>query len=282
MRELARQLERAAELDANVLITGPAGSGKTEFARLLHDLGPRSTGPFVTIACASMPRERIEAALFGDHGRPARGGTLILDDVEEFPLALQGRLIRFLQERVLFRSGTVQRLDVRVVATTRVDLAARVREGRFREDLYFRLNVLRVRAPMLSERREDLPEIVDRLLQRAGPHLRITAAARAKLGAHSWPGNMRELENVIERAAAFCRNGLIEGDLLDFGGDVPVTEERPHLAGYTMEEIERWALLDTLELVDGNKAAAARALGLCEKTIYNKLRRMRLQKRQIG
>jgi DNA-binding NtrC family response regulator len=281
MRELALQLERAAELDANVLISGPGGSGKTSLARLLHELGPRASGPFVTVSCATTPSEHVEAALFGDHGRPARGGTLLLDDVEEFPLALQARLIRLLQERVLFRSGAVQRLDVRIVATTSVDLAARVREGRFREDLFYRLNVLRLRAPRLVDRREDLPEIAERVLNRNGSQFRLSPGAVAKLLTHSWPGNMRELENTLERAAAFSRGGLIDADLLEFADAVPLADERPRLAGYTMEEIERWALLDTLEHVGGNKAAAARVLGVCEKTIYNKLKRIRLQKRHI-
>ncbi|MHC4939498.1 MAG: sigma 54-interacting transcriptional regulator [Planctomycetota bacterium] len=282
MRDLAIQLERAAELDANVLISGPGGSGKSSLARLLHDLGPRASGPFVTISCATTPQDQLEAALFGEHGRPARGGTLLLDDVEEFPMALQARLIRLLQDRVLFRSGAVQRLDVRIVATTSVDLAARVREGRFREDLFYRLNVLRLRAPRLVDRRDDLPEIAERILHRSGPHLRLSPPAIQKLLTHSWPGNMRELENTLERAAAFSRGGLINAEQLEFADTTPVSEERPRLAGYTMEEIERWALLDTLELVGGNKAAAARSLGVCEKTIYNKLKRIRVQNRQVS
>jgi len=280
MRALAHQLERSAELDANVLLTGPAGAGKSAMARLLHDLGPRAAGPFVAVSCATLPPERMEALLFGQGGRRARGGTLLLDDVEEIPLALQTRLLRLLQERVLFRSGAVQRLDIRIVATTSVDLADRVREGRFREDLYFRLKVLTMRVPGLAERAEDVPELASRILARIDAHLRLSDAAMQKLVAHPWPGNLRELENLLERAAAFCRNGVIDAPQLEFDEAIPAVAERPRLAGYTMEEIERWALLDTLESVGGNKAAAARMLGVCEKTIYNKLKRIRRQHRQ--
>ncbi|MEM8884325.1 MAG: sigma 54-interacting transcriptional regulator [Planctomycetota bacterium] len=280
MRELAHQLERAAELDANVLIAGAAGTGRSAMGRLIHELGPRAGGPLVVIPCAELPRERMEAQLFGDKGRPARGGTLLLEEVEEMPLDLQRRLVHLLQERVLFRAGDIHRLDTRIVATTRVDLQELVKLGRFREDLFLRLNVLRIDVPRLAERREDLPELVERFLTRLGGHYRLTRAAQNRLLHHNWPGNLRELENVLARAAAFSRAGMIDIDLIQLQ-DAPVeTPERPKLAGYTMEQIERWALLDTLDAVGGNKAAAARSLGVCEKTVYNKLKRMRLQDRR--
>jgi len=282
MRELLRHLERAAELDANVLVLGPSGSGKSAAARLLHELGPRARGPFVPISCASTPPEHIEAILFGDRGRPARGGTLLLDDVDQLPLSLQPRLVRMLQERVLFRAGDVPRLDVRIVATSGIDLAARVREGQFREELYFRLKVLTVRVPALADRTEDVREIAERVVARHGAHFRLTAEALRRLERHRWPGNVRELVNVLEHAASFSEHGVIDSSNLEIEDVTSSHGRRPRLAGYTMEDIERWALLDTLEEVGGNKAAAARALGVCEKTIYNKLKRLRLANRQMG
>jgi len=279
MRDFARRLERAAELDANVLLSGPPGSGKSTMARALHDAGPRARGPFLAVSCAA---DRVEEVLFGGRVAPARGGTLFLDDVEELPPALQPRLLRMLAERVLFRTNGLAQLDVRIAAATGTDLAARVQEGRFREDLYFRLHVLALRVPALEERREDLPEIAARMLERMDKRMRLSDAAIEKLAAHDWPGNLRELEGVLMRGVAFTRNGRIEAEMLEFSDGEGRGEERPRLAGYSMEQIEEWALLDTLESVGGNKAATARALGVCEKTIYNKLKRLRARKREIG
>ena len=137
-----------------------------------------------------------------------------------------------------------------------------------------------MRVPGLAERKEDLPELAARILSRFGAHVRLSDAAMQRLTEHDWPGNLRELENLLERAAAFSPDGRIDVTHLEFDESRPKAFERPRLAGYTMEQIERWALLDTLERVGGNKAAAARMLGLCEKTIYNKLKRLRARKRQ--
>ena len=306
MSSLKRQAERVAALDATALITGDSGTGKSTLARLIHQLGPRSSGPFISVSCASLPRDLIEAELFGHErgaftgavaARPGRvemaeGGTLFLDEIGDMPIDLQPKLLTFLQEREVQRIGgkRPRRVDVRVIAATHLDLEQMVREKRFREDLYFRLNVLRLDVPTLAERREDLPELIATILRRIGRErggydFTLTAAAEQRLVQHEWRGNLRELENVLERTTAFCHGTLIDEEMLTIdvsrsgSADNGVRGDRPRLAGYTMEQIERWALTDTLESVGGNKAAAARALGVCEKTIYNKLKRVRLQER---
>ncbi len=276
MREHARKLERAAALDANVLITGPTGSGKTTAASLIHELGTRSDHRFVSLNVAETPTVEMEAWLSGSRSHAVSGGTMVIENVDELSPELQRQLLCFLQSRVLLSADGVPKLEVRVVATTRVDLKRIAQDSGFREDLYYRLSVLRIEAPSIAERREDLAELIDRFLHRCGGSLRLTADALAALHEYSWPGNLRELKNVLERAHAFSRTDIIGVELIEFPNQAVANKtDRPNLAGYTMEQIERWALLDTLEQVGGNKAAASRALGLCEKTIYNKLRRMR-------
>jgi len=304
MRELRQQVERAAALDATALITGETGTGKSTLARMIHQLGPRAAGPFITVSCASLPRDLFETELFGHErgafagaasARPGRiemaeGGTLFLDDIEDLPLELQPKLLAFLRERMTQRIGSkrAKHVDVRVIAATHLDLEQMVRENRFREDLYFRLNVVRLDTPKLADRQRDLPELVDHILrriglERGGMEFSLTPGAELRLAAHPWRGNLRELENVLERATASSRDQHIDVDLLELdstpGSRLHGAADRPHLAGFTMEQIERWALLDTLETLGGNKAAAARALGVCEKTVYNKLKRMHLQER---
>jgi DNA-binding NtrC family response regulator len=276
VREHARKLERAAALDANVLIHGPIGSGKTTAAGLIHELGARSDCRFVSLNAADTPTAELESWLSGDRSHSMAGGTLVLENVEELSPELQRQLLRFLQSRVLLSADGAPRLEVRVIATSRADLKRMAQDGRFREDLYYRLSVLSINAPSVAERREDLNELIDRFLHRCGGNLRLTAEARAALLEYSWPGNLRELQNVLERAHAFSRTDVVGLELIEFPEHASTPEPgRPNLAGYTMDEIERWALQDTLEAVGGNKAAASRALGLCEKTIYNKLKRMR-------
>jgi DNA-binding NtrC family response regulator len=276
MRDHASKLERAAALDANVLISGPIGSGKTMAAGLIHELGTRSDCRFVSLNAAETPTSDLEAWLSGSRSNAIAGGTLVIENVDELSPELQRELLRFLQSRVLLSADGAPKLEVRVIATTRANLKRMAQDGRFREDLYYRLSVLRIDAPSVAERREDLTELIERFLHRCGGSLRLTSEAVAALHAYSWPGNLHELKNVLERAHAFSRTDVIGIELINFPAEVAAkTSDRPNLAGYTMEEIERWALLDTLEEVGGNKAAASRSLGLCEKTIYNKLRRMR-------
>lgn len=305
---LAEQVERIKDLDATVLVTGESGTGKSTLARLIHQRGPRSSHPFVAVSCAALPRDLIEAELFGHargaftgavSDRPGRaeiadGGTLFLDEVGDMPLELQPKLLTFLQERTLQRIGEakVRKVNVRVIAATHQDLEAKCRQGTFRQDLYFRLNVLPIRLAPLRERKEDLPLLADAVLeriarQRGSPSFILTPDAREALVAYAWPGNIRELENVLERASAFCESSRVAAS--DLGLSVSATpssfgkgyhaasspsEPLHSLAGMTLADIERKAILDTLHASGGNKKAAARMLGIDEKSIYNKMKRL--------
>ncbi len=248
-----------------------------------------------------MPRDLIEAELFGHargaftgavSDRPGRaeladGGTLFLDEVGDLPIEIQPKLLTFLQDRVVQRIGSnkTHRADVRVIAATNHDLAAMCRERRFREDLFFRLNVLSLRVPTLAERIEDVPELVRELLGRISRRRRsmlfqITPDALSAIQRHSWPGNVRELENVLERASAFCERATITAADLSFDDVVPSqsadSAPAPSLAGLTLAEVEGRAIVDTLRATGGNKAKAARKLAISEKSIYNKIKRLGL------
>ena len=300
---LARPDRRIAQLDASVLLTGASGTGKTILARFIHQSGPRAAGAFVTVNCAAMPRDLIEAELFGHArgaftgavgDRPGRaeladGGTLFLDEVGDLPLEVQPKLLTFLQDHTVQRIGSnkTHRADVRVIAATNHDLATMCREKRFREDLFFRLNVLSLRVPTLAERMADMPALVRELLLRISRRrhclpFEITADALAAIERHRWPGNVRELENVLERATAFCDRGTIASADLTFD-DVTSTEAAgagiASLAGLTLAEVESRAILDTLQATGGNKAKAARQLAISEKSIYNKIKRLKLAPR---
>ena len=324
-RDLLRQVETIAQLDSTVLITGASGVGKSLLARTLHYGGPRASGPFISVSCPSLPRELLESEMFGHEkgaftgaiqqriGRVemADGGTLFLDEIGDLPLALQPKLLTFLQEREFQRVGGTKmlRADVRVIAATNANLSEMVSSHDFREDLYFRLNVLPLSIPALAERREDIEPIADSILERiarsrkAAPFY-VEPDARAAMFNYSWPGNVRELENVLERATAFCRDGRIRREDLTLGrgslgpsgsalevGPPPApaaavapTEavqatggSSPPLFGYTLDELERLAIIQTLDGCHGNRSEAARRLGISEKTIYNKINRWNLR-----
>jgi DNA-binding NtrC family response regulator len=299
-RLLLDQIRRIAQLDASVLLTGASGTGKTILARLIHQAGPRAVGAFVTVNCAAMPRDLIEAELFGHirgaftgavGDRPGRaeladGGTLFLDEVGDLPLEVQPKLLTFLQDRTVQRIGSNKThcADVRVIAATNHDLATMCREKRFREDLFFRLNVLSLRVPTLAERMADMPALVRELLLRISRRRRcvpfeITADALAAIERHNWPGNVRELENVLERATAFCDRGTIAAADLSIDDVTPAEAGGggvASLAGLTLAQVEGRAILDTLRATGGNKAKAARQLAISEKSIYNKIKRLKL------
>ena len=299
-RKVLQQVEKVSDLDASVLITGESGTGKSTLARKIHQTGPRHAQPFVAVSCAALPRDLIEAELFGHargaftgavSDRPGRaemahGGTLFLDEIGDLPLELQPKLLAFLQDRTVQRIGEarIRNVDVRVISATNQDLEQRCSERVFRKDLYFRLNVLPIHVPPLRARREDIGPLVDSLLariarQRGTAPCSLTDDARARLLAYDWPGNVRELENVLERASAFCNASVITGDDLNIKGS-PETATVPastSLAGRTLADIERQAILDTLQFCDGNKKAAARQLGIDEKSIYNKIKRLGLK-----
>ena len=299
-KRVHQQAGKVARLDSTVLITGQSGTGKTTIARMIHNSGERANAPFVAVNCASLPRDLIESELFGHkkgaftgatEDRPGRaeiadGGTLFLDEIGDLPLELQPKLLTFLQDRTLQRVGSndVRTVDVRVIAATHQDLSTMCQQNRFRQDLYYRLNVLNICMPSLSERRADIPNLANAVLQRIsgrlGEPICFDAGAVAQLADHSWPGNIRELENVIERAAAFCEDNTIRKSDIQIDNNGPnamVQAGAMSLADMTLVEIETKAIVDTLKACGGNKARTARSLGISEKSIYNKMKRLGLR-----
>ncbi|MCB9634369.1 MAG: sigma-54-dependent Fis family transcriptional regulator [Sandaracinus sp.] len=296
MRELRDLVARVAPHDATVLVLGESGTGKELVARSLHRLRGRS-GEFVAVNCAAMPDTLLESELFG-HVKGAftdarsdraglfvraQGGTLFLDEVGELPLALQAKLLRVLQERTVRPVGAVAEVpfDARLVAATNRDLGQLVREGRFREDLFYRLQVVALEVPPLRVRGRDVLELADRfrreLAESYGKPVRAFAPeVAARLLAHSWPGNVRELRNVVERSIALARGDTITLDDLPPGlKDAPASA--PAVFGsddlVSMDEIEARYVRHVMERVDGNKSSAARVLGFDRKTLYRKLER---------
>ena len=300
MQRLFRRVEKVAGTDATILITGESGTGKELAARALHKLSRRAAGPFVVVNCAAIPEGLIESEFFGaekgsftgaDRTRAgkieaAAGGTLFLDEIGELPLAVQPKLLRALQGACISRVGSTQEIatDVRIVAATNRDLSADVADGRFREDLYYRLNVVPVPMPPLRERREDIPRLVDHFIDRATRRhgMRVDPfppALLRRLVDYSWPGNVRELENVIERLVL-----LSDGDRVH-PEDLP--EERsgrpPGDSGFKLppgglawEEHEKDCLAQALEIAGGNRARAARLLGLPYKAFLYRIEKHEL------
>ena len=305
MRRLEEQVERVASTPrTTVLIAGEPGTDVERVARVVHERSSRGAGPFAALSCAGHAEARLEAALFGHEAgdgpaepglfAAAEGGTLFLGEVGALPPALQERLLDALQDRTVRRAGgsADRPVDVRAIASTHRDLEALVREGRFREDLYYRLNVMSLRVPPLRERAEDLQPLADGLLAAIGAELgrRFTGfddEARAQLAAHSWPGNLRELRNVVEHAALRAEGGTIEAGHLDLG-DAPAGRARfAHpgavppgslpLGDRTLRSVEECLIRRVLEECDGNRSEAARLLGINRTTLYNKLERYGLR-----
>jgi DNA-binding NtrC family response regulator len=296
MQEVRRALREAAEVQAAVLITGRSGTGKEMAARAIHFAGgSRSAGPFVPVNCAAIPESLFESAMFG-HRRGAftgahenqvgfversSGGTLFLDEVGEIPLPQQAKLLRVLQDSELTPVGGSRpvRVDLRVISATNRNLDAMVRQGEFREDLYYRLNVLRIHMPELAERRGDIPALADHLLEDVArehgtPALGFTEEAFHALEAHRWPGNVRELRNVLERAHLAARGRRIDaGDLPLAAPGVPGQEGERLPEALTLAEVERAHVEKVLGLCGWNRSAAARVLGIDRRTLFSKIQR---------
>ncbi len=302
MEEVREQIATLARLDSTVLITGPTGTGKTITAQMIHASGPRSARPFVAVNCRALPQDLIEAELFGyargaftgaTSDRPGRaeiahGGTLLLDEIGDLPLGLQPKLLTFLQENTVQRLGsnTVKEVDVRVIAATSQDLTRICRQGGFRKDLFFRLNILPLRTPALAEHPDDVPEVAREVLRRIARRrgsapVMLSPQALEALRAYDWPGNVREMENVLERAWVTSDGSTIRRQDFALGqlrGCQPASEHRSEmgLAGMTLAEIERRAIMETLDACGGNRSKTARTLEVSEKTIYNKLKKYSL------
>ncbi len=294
LRRVIDVATQAAPSQATVLVLGESGTGKELLARYIHERSARSRGPFVAVNCAAIPETILESELFGHErgaftgatskkdGRFAKaaGGTLFLDEIGELSPTVQVKLLRVLQEGEYEPlGGNTARADVRIVAATNRDLVAEVAAGRFREDLYYRLNVIAITAPPLRARREDIPLLVDHFLglycaKNARPRLQPTGGALQRLVDYSWPGNVRELENAIERAVVLSRSeALAEGDLPDHIATAPrsKTTQLTFEIGTPLEEIELRVIRETLRHTRGDKSVAAQLLGISTRTIYRKL-----------
>ena len=301
---LARKI---AESDATVLITGESGTGKEVYARFIRDHSLRADKPFVAINCAAIPENMLEATLFGyEKGaftgalgahagkfEQAQGGTLLLDEISEMDLSLQAKILRVLQEREVERLGGTRTisLDVRLIATSNRNLPEEVRAGRFRADLYYRLNVMNLRLPSLRERRADILPLARRAMLATAPgrpvQLTLAADAEHKLVAYDWPGNARELTNIVQRAAWLAAGGVIHAEDLDIGGmsapssahaapPAPVAQAEPEAGlGHDLKERERELILSTLALTGGSRKLAAERLGISPRTLRHKLQQLK-------
>jgi DNA-binding NtrC family response regulator len=299
IRDLFEQIAKAARGPSTVLIAGESGTGKELVARAIHDASGRG-GAFVPVNCAAIPAELIESELFGHidgaftgskGARPglfeaADGGTIFLDEIGDLPLPMQPKLLRVLQDGASRRVGSDRERQVkaRVVAATNRDLENEVRAGKFREDLYWRLNVIQLNIPPLRKRPFDIPLLIENFISRYAeasgePALEVSAEALALLTAYSWPGNVRELENVIERAAAMARGASLAPDdlpeRLRSGGHATSVLSQARESQMTLRQLEQTYVAETLRRAGGNKSRAAEMLGLDRKTLYRKLEECR-------
>lgn len=311
MQDVFRVMAKVARVDATLLIFGESGTGKELVAKAVHRRSDRSEGPFEAVNCGAIPATLIESEFFGHErgaftgareSRPgsferASGGTLFLDEIGELPQDAQAKLLRALQEGQVVRLGGRKPIDVdvRILAATHRDLEQMVRDGRFREDLYWRVNVVSLTLPPLRERREDLPLLIDHILSRSSERLgvevqRIQDSARQLLLSYEWPGNVRELENVLTRALVLCEGPeltmadlppRIRGD----ARDDDATGDSGNLEQLTLadavskatERVEKAMILAHLEEQGGNRTATAESLGISRKTLFNKMRQYQLQ-----
>jgi len=298
MRALHELIAQAGPSAAPVLITGESGTGKELVARAIHEASERRAEPFVAVNCTALPESLLESELFG-HTRgafsgataprrglfvEADGGTLLLDEIGDMPAALQAKLLRILQDGEVRAVGsdTIRRVDVRIIAATNHDVDAQVASGKFRGDLFFRLNVVRIEVPPLRTRRDDVPALLDHFLARARARNRSASAKRfdpdvaERLAAHSWPGNVRELENVVERLVVLSRAEEIGSEELDrfapqlVAGPSPLDAVRDRMV--SLREMEDAYIAWVLARCDGNKTRAAEVLGLDVSTIHRRVR----------
>jgi Nif-specific regulatory protein len=305
MRKIFEQVRQVAKWNTTVLIRGESGTGKELIAHAIHYNSPRAGGPFVKLNCAALPDALLESELFGHEkgaftgasfqrkGRfeLADGGTLFLDEIGEISPAFQAKLLRVLQEGEFERVGGSQtlRVDVRIIAATNRDLEAAVESGAFREDLYYRLNIMPIQVPPLRERIEDIPALAKFLVEKIGckqgRELSITDSAIRLLVRHDWPGNVRELENTLERAAILCQGEVIDREaILESGIEegLPLKPSLPQASNLSDPELsERERVIAALEQAGWVQAKAARLLGMTPRQIAYRIQTLKIQVRKI-
>jgi two-component system response regulator HydG len=298
MQRVYKMIEKVSQHQYPVLILGESGTGKELVARSIHFSGERKTRPFTPVDCSALVPTLIESELFGyvkgaftgafqtKQGllEAAQGGTLFLDEIGDLPVDLQAKLLRVLQEREVKPVGSTERrrIDVRIIAATNRDLEAAIRNGSFRQDLYFRLNVVQIKLPPLRERKSDIPllmiSFLDKFTDPQGPARTISEDAMRRLVAYDWPGNVRELENAIERAVALGSGPIVHVADLPSSLQYPASERAPEKDELLpLEEMERRAILRTLRETGGDKLAAARMLGIGKTTLYRKLKQYNME-----
>ncbi len=293
MKELLDKIEKVARTDVTVLIYGPSGSGKELVARAIHERSSRSKGAFIPINCAAITETLLESELFGyekgaftgaHKSKPGRfelaqNGTLFLDEIGELPLSMQAKLLRVIEEKELYRVGGIQpiHVNVRLLAATNKDLAKEMREGRFREDLYYRLSVFPLRVPSLVERKEDITQLVEYFLARYNMSIKdVEDDVMEALMEYDWPGNVRELQNIIERAVILSDGKRITLDCIPFLPELK-SEQAQEEHG-TLASLEKELLMKTLESFGWNKSRSARALGITRRMLYTRLKKYGLDK----
>ena len=303
MRDMREMIARVARSQAPVHIFGESGTGKELVAKLIHESGPRRDAPFVPVNCGAIPTELMESELFG-HKRgsftgavsdkkglipSAEGGTLFLDEIADLPLHMQVKLLRVIQEKAVRPVGEQLEVpvDVRVLSATHKNLSQLVVEGKFREDLFYRVNVIELRVPSLRERAEDVPELAEAILRRLGRRMKITPPslsenAVAALKSYAFPGNVRELENILERAITLCTGGEVRTEDIELravpGGALSASGAATSAAlGDHLEDIEREAILKALEQTKYNKTAAAKLLGMSFRALRYRIKKLEIE-----
>ncbi len=311
MEQLREMIARVARSQAPVHIFGESGTGKELVARLVHESGSRRDGPFIAVNCGAIPTELMESELFG-HKRgsftgavadkrglvqSAEGGTLFLDEVADLPLHMQVKLLRVVQEKTVRPIGESREetVDVRILSATHKNLVDLVAEGRFREDLYYRINVIELRVPPLRERTGDIPELAEAILARMGKRMSVDVPGVSEdafrmLQEYPFPGNVRELENVLERALTLCTAGLILPEHIKLRAvtrtalesaavapPVPSEIGGPHALGEQLEDIERQAIVKALEQTRYNKTAAAKLLGMTFRALRYRIKKLGIE-----
>ena len=297
MRDVREMIDKVARSQAPVHISGESGTGKELVARLIHESGPRADGPFVPVNCGAIPAELMESEFFGHRKgsftgavsdkvglmQSAEGGTLFLDEIADLPLAMQVKLLRVIQEKTVRPVGASREepVDARILSATHKQLSEMVAEGEFREDLYYRINVIELPVPALRERQNDVLLLAEHVLQRLGAQVRIDDSARRALLSYDFPGNVRELENMLERAVTLCTSGVVAADDLsmrtakaDAQGPRPISSGN---LGEQVEDVQRQAIVEALEKTRYNKTAAAKLLGLTFRQLRYRIKKLGIE-----